>query len=102
MKTKRPATGGQVERAVRPVSEARWCVEDSRTGMPVAQGSALCAEAASREATHYAVQYAQDHPVRWWVRQDRKTLLQGRLEGVSVTVSGSVGDLLKVIGNRLA
>ena len=102
MQTKRPATGGQVERGVGPVSEARWCVEDSRTGMPVAQGSAPTAAAASREATHYALQYAQDHPVRWWVRQDRKTLLQGSLEGVSVTVRGSVGDLLTAIGNRLA
>jgi len=87
MKPKRPATGGQVERAVRPVSEARWCVEDSRTGMPVAQGSALCAEAASREATHYALQYAQDHPVRGWVRQNRKTVLRGSLAGVGVWVS---------------
>jgi hypothetical protein len=84
------------------VSEARWCVEDSRTGMPVAHGSAPTAEAASREATHYAWQYAQDHPVRWWVRQDRKTLLQGSLEGVSVTVRGSVGDLLTALGKRLA
>lgn len=97
-----PAGGAPLERRVRPVSEARWCVEDSRTGMQVAQGSALCAETAASEATHYAVQYAQDHPVRWWVRQDRKTLMQGSLEGVSVTVRGSVGDLLKAIGNRLA
>lgn len=96
------AVGARVDRGVRPVSEARWCVEDSRTGMPVAQGSAPTAEAASREASHYAVQYAQDHPVRWWVRQNRKTLLQGSLEGVSVTVRGNVGDLLKAIGNRLA
>lgn len=102
MAKKQPAVGARVDRGVRPVSEARWCVEDSSTGMPVAQGSAPTAEAASREATHYALQYAQEHPVRWWVRQDRKTMLQGSLEGVSVTVRGNVGDLLTAIGNRLA
>ena len=68
-------------------TEARWCVEDKTTGLPVAQGSAPTAEEASREATRYALQYAQDHPVRWWVRQNRKTLLQGSLEGVSFTMN---------------
>lgn len=63
----------------RPVAEARWCVEESDTGMPVAQGSAPTADKAIGEASRYAVQYAQDHPVRYWVRQGRKTLLQGSI-----------------------
>lgn len=84
--------------------EVRWCVEDSRTGMTVAQGVASTAEAASREATHYALQYAQDHPVRWWVRQDRKTVLQGSLEGVTVTMSANSkgGDLRKLLQHMKA
>ena len=60
-------------------AEARWCVEEQPTGMPVAQGSAPTADEAIREATHYAVQYAQDGPVRWWVRQNRKTVVQGSI-----------------------
>lgn len=95
MQTKKPAVGPRVDRGVRPVSEARWCVEDSRTGMPVAQGSAPTAEAASREAAHYAVQYAQDHPVRWWVRQNRKTVLKGSMQGVSVEVRATGGGDLR-------
>ncbi|MCA3166950.1 MAG: hypothetical protein ING36_00210 [Burkholderiales bacterium] len=67
-------------------TEARWCVEEEATGMPVANGSAPTTEEASREAAHYALHYAQDGPVRWWVRQNRKTVFQGRLAGVSITV----------------
>lgn len=68
-------------------SEARWCVEEEATGMPVAQGSAPTVDEASREATHYALQYGQDGPVRYWVKQNRKTLVQGSLKGVTVTVT---------------
>jgi len=45
-------------------NEARWCVEEANTGLPVAQGSAPTAEDASSEATRYAMQYAQDGAVR--------------------------------------
>lgn len=76
-------------------TEAHWCVEEEATGMPVANGSAPTAEEASREAAHYAVQYAQDGPVRWWVRQNRKTVLQGRLAGVSITVEAKGGGDLR-------
>ncbi len=72
------------------MAEARWCVEDATTGMPVAQGSAPTAEAASGEATRYAIQYAQDHPVRYWVRQNRKTVLSGEMSIVSFVGSFSI------------
>jgi hypothetical protein len=69
--------------------------------MPVAQGSARTAEAASGEAMHYALQYAQEHPVRWWVRQNRKTVMEGSLAGVSFTVvSTDGGDLRKLLPGR--
>ena len=81
--------------------EARWCVEEEATGMPVANGSAPTAEEASREAAHYAVQYAQDGPVRWWVRQNRTTVVQGRLAGVSITVQATAGgDLRKLLAGH--
>ena len=76
-------------------TEARWCVEEEATDMVVANGSAPTAEEASREAVHYAVQYAQDGPVRWWVLQNRKTVLQGRLAGVSITVQATAGGELR-------
>lgn len=66
------------------MADVRWCVEDATTGMPVANGWAPNVELASAEATHYAIQYAQDHPVRFWVRQKRKTVLKGSF---SVTAS---------------
>ena len=82
-------------------TEARWCVEEEATGMPVANGSAPTAEEASREAAHYAVQYAQDGPVRWWVRQNRTTVVQGRLAGVSITVQATAGgDLRKLLAGH--
>lgn len=67
------------------MTDARWCVESQATGMPLANGAAPTAEAASGEAAHYALQYAQDEPVRWWVRQGRKTVLRGSMSGVSIT-----------------
>jgi hypothetical protein len=99
MEQKSPAVQGPLDGRVRPVSEARWCVEDASTGMPLAQGTAPTAQEASYEATHYAVQYAQDHPVRWWVRQNRKTVLKGSMAGVSVTMSidSKGGDLRKLL-----
>lgn len=66
-------------------NEARWCVEESDTGFPVAQGWCPTADEASREAAHYAIQYAQDGPVRWWIRQNRKTVLKGSLGCVTIT-----------------
>ncbi len=32
----------------------------------------------------YAMQYGQDGPVRYWMRQNRKTLVQGSIAGVRV------------------
>ena len=82
-------------------TEARWCVEEEATGMPVANGSAPTAEEASREAARYAVLYAQDGPVRWWVRENRKTVLQCRLAGVSITVEAKGGgDLRKLLAGH--
>lgn len=82
-------------------SEARWCVEEEATGMPVAQGSAPTVDEASREATHYALQYGQDGPVRWWVRQGRKTIVKGHLAGVSVEVLATGGgDLRKLLAGH--
>ena len=79
------AVVGRLERVVRPASKARWCVVDAGTGMTVASGSAPTEQDAAREAGHYAVQYAQDGPVRWWVRVGRKTVLRASLAGVSIT-----------------
>lgn len=67
--------------------EYRWCVEDAATGMPVAQGIAPTSEEATRESARYAFQYAQDGAVLWWVRQGRKTVLKGQLEGVTITMT---------------
>lgn len=71
-------------------TQIRWCVEDENTGMPVANGSAAKAEDAHREVMHYAVQYAQDGPVRFWVRENRKTIMKGRLGGISITRTPSI------------
>lgn len=64
---------------------ATWGVEEMNTGLMVAQGSAPTADEATREAMHYALQYGQDGPVRYWVKQGRKTLVQGSLSGVRIT-----------------
>jgi hypothetical protein len=66
--------------------EFRWCVEELPAGFPVAQGTAPSLDDAKREAGHYAVQYAQDGPVRFWIRHQRKTVLQ-----VSIDLSASTG-----------
>lgn len=61
-------------------TEHRWCVEDLNSGVPVAQGSAPTFEDAKREAGHYAIQYAKDGPVRYWIRAGRSTLLNLRMD----------------------
>lgn len=66
--------------------EARWAVEEESTGIVAARGCAPTADVAIREASHYAVQYAQDGAVRWWVREGRKTILKGRMSIVSGTL----------------
>ena len=58
---------------------ATWSVTELRTGIKAASGSAPKEADAMREAIHYAMQYAQDGPVRFVVRQGRKTLLKGEL-----------------------
>jgi len=73
--------------AAKPI--VRWAVEDRTTGMPVAHGCAPTEEEACREVMHYAVQYSQDGPVRYWVRHNRNTVLQGELAVVHKTLSGS-------------
>lgn len=67
----------------------RWAVEDRNTGMPVANGCAPTEDEACREVMHYAMQYSQDGPVRYWVRHNRKTVLQGELAVMHKTLSGS-------------
>lgn len=68
-------------------SRATWGIEEMDTGLLVAQGDAPTADEATLEATHYALMYGQDGPVRYWVKQNRKTLVQGSLKGVTVTVT---------------
>lgn len=65
-------------------NEVRWCVEELDTGLPVASGCAATEGEASREMLHYALQYGQDGPVRYWMRKNRKTLVQGELAGVKI------------------
>lgn len=79
-------------------SEARWCVVNADTGMTEAKGYAPTAECAAREAAHYAMQYAQDGPVRWWVRQGRKTVLRGSMQRSEPTVRDWVQARLDAIG----
>jgi hypothetical protein len=74
-------------------NEVRWCVEERDTGMPCASGSAPTEEAASREMIRYAMQYGQDGPVRYWMRQNRKTLVQGEIAGVRVERAHGCGHM---------
>ena len=68
-------------------NEVRWCVEERDTGLPVAQGASQTEKAAHAEMMHYVIQYAQDGAVRFWMRQNRKTLLKGSMAGLSITAS---------------
>ena len=61
------------------MSEARWCVEEMPAGFPVAMGWCPTAEAATSEVMRYAQQYAEDGPIRYWVRMKRKTIVQGTM-----------------------
>ena len=63
-----------------------WAVNDA-AGRKVASGEATKAADATREATHYAVQYAQDGPVTWWIKSGRKFVVRGSLAGVTITRS---------------
>lgn len=63
-------------------AEVRWAVEECDTGLMCAHGSAPTQEEAAREMMRYAMQYGQDGPVRYWMRQNRKTLVQGSMAGV--------------------
>ena len=65
-------------------SEVRWCVEERDTGLPVASGSAPTEKAAHTEMMRYAIEYAQDGPIRFWLRQNRKTLIEGSMAGLSI------------------
>lgn len=76
-------------------TEVRWCVEERDTGMPCASGSAPTEEAASREMMRYALQYGQDGPVRYWMRQNRKTLVKGEIAGVRVEMKRTDGGDLR-------
>ena len=68
-------------------NEVRWCVEEQDTGLPVANGVAPTEKAAHTEMMHYVIQYAQDGPVRFWMRQNRKTLINGSMAGLSIKLS---------------
>jgi hypothetical protein len=58
-------------------TEVRWCVEEADTGLPVANGCASTREEAEREMMHYVGQYGQDGEVRFWMRQNRRTIKAG-------------------------
>jgi hypothetical protein len=78
-------------------TEVRWCVEERDTGMPCANGCAPTEAEASREMMRYALQYGQDGPVRYWMRQNRKTLVKGEIEGVRVTMKSTSGGDLRTL-----
>lgn len=65
-------------------NEVRWCVEEQSTGLPVAHGSAPTEQDANTEMMRYVIQYAQDGAVRFWMRQNRKTLIKGSMAGLSI------------------
>ena len=64
-------------------ARASWCVVSQDTGDTLAKGEAPTEQDAVREAGHYAIQYAQEGPVAWWVRVNRKTVLRASLAGLS-------------------
>lgn len=59
--------------------EVFWTVTEAKTGLVAAAGATHSIESATREAMHYAVQYAQDGPVQWHVKSsaDNKVLASG-------------------------
>jgi len=68
-------------------NRATWGVKELDTGLIVARGSVPTADEAIREAAHYAIQYGQDGPVCYWVKQDGKILVQGSLNGVTIVAT---------------
>lgn len=70
---------------------ATWGVEKAESGDLLEHGSAPTAGCATGEATHHAVQHGQDAPVRFWVKQNGKTLVQGSLKGVTVSETPNSG-----------
>lgn len=77
--------------------EVRWCVEERDTGVVCANGTAPTEAEASREMLRYALQYGQDGPVRYWMRQNRNTLVQGEIAGVRVTMKRTDGGDLRTL-----
>lgn len=67
------------------MTDVRWCVEEQDTGLPVASGSAPTESQANREMMRYAAQYAEDGPIRFWMRQNRKTLMEGAMAQLGTT-----------------
>lgn len=65
--------------------KASWCVVSQDTGHTLAKGEAPTEQDAVREAGHYAIQYAQEGPVSWWVRVNRKTVLRASLAGLTIS-----------------
>ena len=57
-----------------------WSVIELGTGIKAASGSAPNESEAVREAKHYAMQYAQDGPVRYVVCHGRKWVLKALVE----------------------
>ena len=70
-----------------------WAVEERDTGLPCAMGCAATEEEAQREMMRYAMQYGQDGPVRFWMRQNRKTLAKGELAGVRIERAHGAGHM---------
>ena len=59
------------------MATVRWFVEERDTGIKCASGSAPNEDEASNEMFKYALQYADDCPVRYRMRQNRTTLMNG-------------------------
>ncbi len=70
-----------------------WAVEEA-SGLQVASGSAPTYEDAAREANRYAAQYAEDGPVRWWIKHGRKLMLRGASGGRKGSLAAAGADAL--------
>ena len=64
-------------------TEVHWGVDELDTARPLASGYAPDVKGAFTQMMHYVMQYAQDGPVRFWMRQNRKTLINGRFTGLN-------------------
>ena len=61
-----------------------WYVKELDTGLKVASGDALDEDTANTECFHYAIQYVQDGPIEYCVKNGRKILVKGTMSRVTV------------------